>query len=51
MIKGSISGRERCLRKRVNRVENFSLAERLKATEDLNLRFYKVECVDTINTV
>ena len=25
MIKGSISGRERCLRKRVNRVENFSL--------------------------
>ena len=40
MIKGSISGRERCLRKRVNRVENFSLAERLKATEDLNLTIH-----------
>lgn len=27
MIKGSISGRERCLRKRGNRVENFSLQD------------------------
>ena len=30
---------------------NFSLTERLKATEDLNLRIYKVECVDKKNAV
>ena len=41
-----------CLKKYNQKTkETFSLVERLKETEALNLRFYKVECVDTINTV